>query len=175
MHWLFVAVHTCTNFVFPYVLPSSLLVISAMELALALEKLVNEKLHNLHSVRYSPVMQLCSNAEHGFRMCCIILNTILKRNIWWNLKMCCCESTGGIKVQWSTADRLRWEWIPWGAGKKPSAHLGTELALEMLIFNCYALVNYVLLKISALLWKVEAIKKISEYVAQLRRVGKGHG
>ncbi|KAF2909099.1 hypothetical protein DAI22_11g001500 [Oryza sativa Japonica Group] len=29
----------------------------AMELALALEKLVNEKLHNLHSVRYSPVMQ----------------------------------------------------------------------------------------------------------------------
>ena len=26
-----------------------------------------------------------------------------------------------------------------------------------------------------LLWKVEAIKKISEYVAQLRRVGKGHG
>lgn len=57
MHWLFVAVHTCTNFVYPYVLPSSLLVISAMELALALEKLVNEKLHNLHSVRYSPVMQ----------------------------------------------------------------------------------------------------------------------
>ena len=34
----------------PYVLTCASLVMSAMELALALEKLVNEKLHNLHSV-----------------------------------------------------------------------------------------------------------------------------
>lgn len=93
MHWLFVAVHTCTNFVFPYVLPSSLLVISAMELALALEKLVNEKLHNLHSVA-----SRCNDPQ--------------------------------------LTDFVESEFLE---------------------------------------EQVEAIKKISEYVAQLRRVGKGHG
>ena len=72
----------------PYVLTCASLVMSAMELALALEKLVNEKLHNLHSVSCSSMPTYSKVTVNG------LCNATSQ-----NLKCGCSKLTGSYEVQ----------------------------------------------------------------------------
>lgn len=127
---------------------------SAMELALSLEKLVNEKLLNLHGVkRLAPHWSLLI-WKWVVPPSALLLTS---SSIHW---------AGGNAAQRRSSGRLCWERVLGRAGGESppcSSHPPPS--------PC----SWISDKKSIPHAQVEAIKKISEYVTQLRMVGKGHG
>lgn len=81
--------------------------------------------------------------------------------------------TGGQQEPWCAVGRFRWKRVFTWAGK-------VKLSFYLLLWICFHALRRLLYDLKSAisivcLSQVEAIKKISEYVAQLRRVGQGHG
>lgn len=81
--------------------------------------------------------------------------------------------TGGQQEPWCAVGRFRWKRVFTWAGK-------VKLSFYLLLWICFHALRRLLYDLKSAisivcLLQVEAIKKISEYVAQLRRVGQGHG
>lgn len=81
-------------------------VVVAMELALSLEKLVNEKLLNLHSVRQS--LFRIQFLFYGFQVMIIFLIQLGIWIIWW---------IGGFQERWCPVGRFYWERVFERTGK----------------------------------------------------------
>lgn len=152
-----------------------------MELALSLEKLTNEKLLNLHKVSLL-LSWTCDDVKlaGGVRAFFIRVKVFRNANPWCDIFSCqlfwavvYVGPIGSQQEQWCAVGRFRWKRVFTWAGK-------AKLSFYLLLWLCFHSLRRMLYDLKSAMsivchLQVEAIKKISEYVAQLRRVGKGHG